>query len=155
MVLISALCMSISQVAIRKLCLAKVHFSVISIYPALVGLPASLMVSILLISVNASQTEFKSFNIQPVHVFYSFISGKFYFFLLYPIASLFSIFYFGLFLFGKKAIFGSVALIFLNLALKYEDATKIGMVKTMGVFFSFVLQYVLLDIEVDFLGNLL
>ena len=27
-----------------------------------------------------------------------------------------------------KGIFGSVALIFLNLALKFEDATKIGMV---------------------------
>jgi len=67
--------MSISQVAIRKLCLVKVHFSIISIYPALVGLPASLMVSILLVSANAAQTEFKGFNILSIHIFYSFVSG--------------------------------------------------------------------------------
>lgn len=49
-------------------------------------------------------------------------------------------------------IFGTVGIIFLNRALKYEDATKIGILKTTGVLFSFVLQYVFLGITVDFLG---
>jgi drug/metabolite transporter (DMT)-like permease len=49
-------------------------------------------------------------------------------------------------------VFGTIGIIFLNRALKYEDATKIGILKTSGVLFSFFLQYIFLDISVDFLG---
>jgi hypothetical protein len=44
--------------------------------------------------------------------------------------------------------------IFLNIALRYEDATKIAITKTVDVFFSFNLQYILLDISIDTLGLL-
>ena len=47
---------------------------------------------------------------------------------------------------------GTMGLIFLNLALKYEDATKIGMTKTTGVIFSFFLQFIFIGIGIDFLG---
>lgn len=43
--LASAIGMSIAQVTIRKLCLFNIHFSVTSLYPALIGLPASLILS--------------------------------------------------------------------------------------------------------------
>jgi drug/metabolite transporter (DMT)-like permease len=42
--------------------------------------------------------------------------------------------------------------IFLNKSFKYEDATKIAITKTIDVFFSFVLQFFLLDIAVDALS---
>lgn len=126
MVLISATCMSISQVAIRKLCLVKVHFSITSIYPALIGLPSSILISAVLFN-----TKYSSHNIfhensldLMVEIGYSVCAG----------------------------VFGTMGLIFLNNALQYEDATKIGMVKTFSVFFSFFLQYIFLDITVDILG---
>ena len=41
----SAIGMSIAQVTIRKLCLVNIHFSITSLYPCLIGLPASLILS--------------------------------------------------------------------------------------------------------------
>ncbi len=48
----------------------------------------------------------------------------------------------------------TISLIFLNLALKYEDAAKISILRTTGVLFSFAFQYAILRIDVDFLGLL-
>lgn len=127
MVLISATCMSAAQVSIRKLCLGKVHFSITSVYPAMIGLPCSLLISFVLIETNTSHKDLvEEADILPLQIFYSICAG----------------------------ILGTCGIIFLNKGLHYEDATKIGMVKTMGVFFSFILQYLLLDITVDFLGIL-
>ena len=39
-----------------------------------------------------------------------------------------------------------------NLAFLYEDATKISIIKTIDVFYSFLLQYFLLNIKIDLLG---
>ena len=101
MVLVSALCMSIAQVSIRKLSLAKIHFSVISMYPALIGLPASLVLSLVLILTKSSHSDIvEEIEILPIQFFYSFVAG----------------------------VFATLSLICLNLALKLEDASKIGMV---------------------------
>ena len=54
-----------------------------------------------------------------------------------------------LFYSGVGAVLSIVGQIFLNISLKYEDATKIAIVKTIDVFFSFTLQYLLLNIKVD------
>ena len=127
LVLISSFCMSTSQVIVRKLCLSKVHFSVTSIYPALCGLPASIIISMLLIITKSSNIHLEDeAGILPMQFVYSFIAG----------------------------LFGTAGLIFLNKALHTEDATRVGMMKTMGVFFSFILQYIMLGVEVDFLGIL-
>ena len=40
----------------------------------------------------------------------------------------------------------------MNIALNHEDPTKIGMTKTTGVLFSFILQYIFIGIIIDFLG---
>ena len=125
LILLNATCHSVAQVAIRKLCLVQVHFSVNSMYPALVGLPLSLILSGIfhqfkLIKIDTYETK----DIVPQFV-YSILSG----------------------------IMGTLGMIFLNLALKVEDATKIGMIKTnVGIFLAFILQYLLLDIRVDSLG---
>lgn len=47
---------------------------------------------------------------------------------------------------------GIIALLFLNKALEYEHAAKIAMLRISGIFFSMIFQYLILDIEVDFLG---
>jgi len=47
---------------------------------------------------------------------------------------------------------GVIGLTFLNIALNHEDPTKIGMTKTTGVLFSFILQYIFIGIIIDFLG---
>lgn len=125
LVLIGAVCMSFAQVSIRKLCLKKVHFSVTSIYPAYIGLPASILISVVLVLTNTSH---KNINEEAdtliLQIFYSFCGG----------------------------ILGTMGIIFLNHALRHEDATKIGMTKTLGVIFSFILQYFLLGIAIDLLG---
>jgi drug/metabolite transporter (DMT)-like permease len=123
--ILSAVCMSIAQVSIRKLCLVKVHFSITSLYPALVGLPASIAISILLIKTESSHKNLLSeMDTLAIQIVYSVCAG----------------------------VCGTIGIICLNNALKYEDATKIGILKTSGVLFSFFLQYIFLDITVDFLG---
>lgn len=125
--LLSAVCMSIAQVSIRKLCLGKVHFSITSLYPAMVGLPASVLISALLIKTKSSHENLANeMDVLWLQIVYSVCAG----------------------------IFGTIGIIFLNRALKHEDATKIGILKTSGVLLSFILQYFFLDITVDFLGIL-
>lgn len=46
----------------------------------------------------------------------------------------------------------NVAQIFLNIALQYEDTTKIAITKTTDVFIAFVLQFILLNISPDWLS---
>lgn len=125
LVSMSAICMSIAQVSIRKLCLGKIHFSVTSIYPAYAGLPASILISAILILTRSSHTNInEEADTLLLQIFYSFCSGS----------------------------LGTMGIIFLNHALRHEDATKIGMTKTLGVIFSFILQYFLLGIKIDMLG---
>ncbi len=122
--LVSALCMSICQVSIRKLLLFKIHFSIITIYPALIGLPFSILISLILNFTQKYRINTNNTTELYKQLMFSSISG----------------------------LCGTCALIFLNLALKNEDATKIGMIKTIGVLFSFILQYFLLNIYIDYIG---
>lgn len=124
-VLSSALCFSITQVSVRKLCLMNAHFSVATLYPALVGLPASIIISVILLATDNSNIDLeKNKDVLWLHLVYAVLGG----------------------------FFGTACNVILQCALKYEDATKIAMVKTFGVLFSFILQYIFLDITVDFLG---
>lgn len=50
--------------------------------------------------------------------------------------------------------FGVLNQTFLVLSLKYEDAFKISMIKTVDLFFIFILQYFLLNIETN-MNNLI
>ena len=50
------------------------------------------------------------------------------------------------------SIGSTIGFIFLNKALEHEDALRIAMLQTTGVFFSFILQYYILNVETDLLG---
>jgi drug/metabolite transporter (DMT)-like permease len=127
LVLVSSTCQSVAQVTIRKLCLVKVHYAVNSLYPALVGLPLSLLISSLFFQFKWIKYDEYGTVEMITQVGYSVCAG----------------------------IMGTLGLIFLNVALKFEDATKIGMVKTnVGIFLAFILQYIVLDIELDSFGAL-
>ncbi|RNA24470.1 solute carrier family 35 member G1 [Brachionus plicatilis] len=103
MVMINAVCLSIVQVVIRKLCLVKVHFSVTSIYPAMVGFVTSMVLSGAMVGSGLSvHKEIESsLSDMLIEIGYSLTGG----------------------------LLGTIGIVFMYYALKYEDATKIGMVK--------------------------
>ena len=165
LVLVSATCMSVAQVSIRKLCLAKCHFSITSIYPAYVGLPSSVLVSLLLVYTQASQGRRHALMLttadvdgseeMAMQIIYAIFAGVFgtlgIIFLSESTHTL-------LFAFRERKCFQNCCCccccfcFVKDKALRYEDPTKIGMVKMSGVLFSFILQYWFLDIAIDFLG---
>lgn len=121
-VVISALFSSISHITIKKLCIYNIHFSVISMYPVIFGLPISALMSVWLFILQSKCV----FEILPMHLVLSSCGGL-------------------------VSIFG---LISLNKALEIEDTTRIAMLRTTSVLFSFILQYVVLGVETDLLGIL-
>ena len=113
--------------ALKKLCKAKVHWAVTTIYVCWFGVPVALVVSGILMLLGHSHQNFSQERDDlPMDLFYSVCSSLF-------------------------SICGQVTL---NIALKYEDATKISLTKTTDVLFSIVLQYILLGIKIDSLGML-
>jgi len=68
--LMSAFFSSVSHIAIKKLCLVKTHFAIISIYPVFFGLPFSLLMSV----VFRVYWDFRV-HIVSMHVVYSILSG--------------------------------------------------------------------------------
>lgn len=128
MALGNAISLSMVQVVIRKLCILNVHFSVTTIYLTIVGLITSIVLSGIMAATNYSM--FMKSNIRYDHLFveisYSVLAG----------------------------VCGTLGIVFMNYALKYEDASKVAMIRTFSVFFSFILQYLFLDVAVDILGIL-
>ncbi len=51
-----------------------------------------------------------------------------------------------------SGLISTVGLIFLNKALMVEDTTRISVIRTSGVLFSFIFQYAFLGVETDLLG---
>ena len=127
LVMIESLCRSSSQVVLRKLCVKKVHFSIPTIFTTFIGFPVALTISATLILTGYSKLVE---NIEHVprqlfwHLFYVCIVG----------------------------VIGSFNQIVFNLALKYEDAFKISLVKTADLFIVLIMQYFLLDININYLN---
>ena len=121
--ILSSCAAGISRVVLKKLCNNKVHFSIATIYAAYYGLPLGLILSLALTLSGITHKEFveKELKYLPIHLLYTVIAS----------------------------FIGIFAQVLLNLALKYEDATKLGIVKTIDVFFAFILQYFLLNIKVN------
>lgn len=121
----SAFAVSCAFCLIKKLCQAKVHWATTSIYVSWFGIPFTLALSIILISTNSSHLDLSVEQKDlPMDVFYSSIS----------------------------ALLSLTGQICLNIAFKYEDATRIAVTKTVDVFFSAVLQYFILNIYMDSLN---
>ena len=126
LVITSALTLGVTHVIIKKLCTVKVHYSVVSFYPAVCGIPMGAIISVVLLVTKETHQNFEinEKSHLAMDMFYSIVAG----------------------------ILGSVALIFLNIALDCEDANRFAIIKTTDVFFSFLLQFIILGIQVDYLG---
>lgn len=119
-VLLSSFFQGAMQVATRKLNVDKVDFAVISLYPILIGLPISIIGSV-------------------VHYYYYFENRPAFVHteICYSVIG---------------SIGSTIGFIFLNKALEHEDALRIALLQTTGVFFSFIMQYYILNVDTDLLG---
>jgi drug/metabolite transporter (DMT)-like permease len=121
----AALFFGLLSILIKKLCNEKVHWSVNTIYGSYLGLPICLGISLIFYITDYSHKDLKSeLPDLPYHILYSSCS----------------------------AIFGILGQVFFNISLTLEDPTKISIAKTSDVFFSYLLQLIILNISVDFLS---
>jgi drug/metabolite transporter (DMT)-like permease len=125
--LIGAIGSGAIHVIIKKLCINKVHFAVNTLYGTFLGLPASIITSIILVVTGSSHSNFTcELKDLPYDIMYGLIGGGF-------------------------AVFAHVLL---NISLQYEDATKVAIVRTTDVVFSFVFQFLILKIKTDYISIL-
>jgi drug/metabolite transporter (DMT)-like permease len=122
---LDALSLSFIQIIVKNLCMNKVHYVHINLIVSFIGLVlctpfASIMLARRLFFYNGSNHQKPTFV--PLHLLYILFSG----------------------------LLGSLGQIFTYLSLKYEDASKVAVIKTSNLFFIFVLQYFLLDIVTNF-----
>ena len=118
----SAILLGISHVITKKLHEINVHYAAILFFPSCVGLPIGLILSLVLYNLKISHTNWDLISTSKLqlHILYSFVSG----------------------------FLGTMAAIFLNWALDREDATKVSIIKTTDVFFTYLLQYLALNIKI-------
>ncbi|CAF0959453.1 unnamed protein product [Brachionus calyciflorus] len=110
---------------LKKLSNSKVHWSYSTICVSWFGLPLSIALSMTLIQLGYYHQNIGAEKHDlPMDIFYSLIASF-------------------LSLLGQ---------ILLNISFKYEDATKIAIIRTIDVFFSFLLQYLVLSIPIDTLS---
>jgi drug/metabolite transporter (DMT)-like permease len=118
----TAFALSGVTVILKKLSTKKVHYSVNILFTSMLGLPVSILLSLAL-NLTAQSKLLQNARQMPgelaTHVLYSCVSS----------------------------VVGVMAQVMFNLSLQYEDASKVSIIKTSEIFFSFLLQYLLLSIE--------
>jgi drug/metabolite transporter (DMT)-like permease len=120
-----AVCMCLAQILIRKLCIRKVHFVTINIYTSYIGLPFCGIASIIFYFFGiTNRNELTEFNLLKWH----------------------------LLIVCLVALLGTLNQVILNLSLKYEDASKVAVIRTTDLFFSFLFQYLILNITSELLN---
>lgn len=117
-------------IIIRKLNLARVHYSISTIYTSFFAIPIALILfSIQIISNPAKLTDWKSvINSQ---------TGLFIWQVVYMLIG---------------AVCGILQIVLFNLALKYQDTQKIALIQPIDLVFGFVFQHFLLHIDPDIYG---
>ena len=123
--LVGALGSAAIHIIIKKLCKNKVYYAVSTIYGSYLGLPTSFILSLVLILTGSSH---KNFQCELKYLGLDIIFGC---------------------LGGICAVYGHVLL---NLSLQHEDATKVSIVRTVDVVFSFILQFIILNIQADWIS---
>lgn len=122
MTFMAAIFTSVIFLILKKLSNSKVHWAYSTVCVTWFGLPLSLILSASLVYFGFYHQDLSIEKEElPMDIFYSFVAAS-------------------------TSLLGQI---FLNIAFKYEDATKIAITKTIDMFFSFLLQYLLLDIMVD------
>ncbi|RNA11471.1 solute carrier family 35 member G1 [Brachionus plicatilis] len=122
MTFLAAIFTSVIFLILKKLSNSKVHWAYSTICVTWFGLPLSFTLSSVLVLFGFYHKDLSIEQQElPMDIFYSSVAAS-------------------------TSLLGQI---FLNIAFKYEDATKIAITKTIDMFFSFLLQYLLLDIMVD------
>ena len=131
LVILAAIFLSFEIISNKKLANMKLHYSLVLFYPSLIGLPCGIILTAVLFATNKAHQNFKDeSHLLAIHITYSFIS----------------------------AISSVVSNIFLNLAIKTGDATKISILRTTSVLFSIFIELLLLGIKIhtlDAIGTIL
>jgi drug/metabolite transporter (DMT)-like permease len=124
--ILTAILFTLTNLIMKKLCKKKLHWCYQTAFGSYVGLPIALLISVSLFLSGQSHKKdsVDNVNMYYLHIFYSILSG----------------------------IFGNLGQIALNFALMYEEPTKVAIIKTTDVLFSFLLQLVILNISIDSLS---
>ena len=125
--LISAMAISCVAILIKKLSDLNVHYSVSVIYSSYIGLPTSLIISLIMYLTNTRNIDLSVYD----------TTEKFAWQIFYSLSS---------------AICGCINQILVTMSNKHEDANKLALISTTNLFWSFVLQYLFLGIEANVYG---
>lgn len=119
--LITALAAAIVAILLKKLSNKHVHFSVAIVYASYVGLPLTIALSL--------ATHFTQLTNKSVEHYKDTTT------ILWQVSYALG-----------SAVSGLMSQVFMNLSLKYEEASKVSLLRTTDLLFVFLLQYFLLDI---------
>jgi drug/metabolite transporter (DMT)-like permease len=125
--LIAACFSSGSAIMQSQLAVSNVHFSVVILFASYVGFPVSLAISgILFLTKNEvkNPNQLNNFSYLSYQILFAFLS----------------------------ALTGCIHQIALNNSYRFEDASKISIFRTLDLIFSFLMQYLLLNIHLDSLS---
>ena len=127
--LFSALFCAFGQIISKKIADKKVHFSIPCIYQSFVGLPLSLLISLILVFTGIQRYDLNLLK-DTKNICYQ---------ILFAIGS---------------SLFGIFYQIFLNIALKYEKSSRVSIIMATSLIFTFLFQYLILNINPNILSTL-
>ena len=121
--LMSALASSIVAVLLKKLTSIKVHFSIAIVYAAYVGLPIAMILSVIMYFTGLEKKDLSGYTATDIawQCGYTLTSG----------------------------LAGICAQVTLQKALQYEDASRVSVIRCTDLFFTFLLQYLLLNLTAN------
>jgi len=115
-------CHGIVQILMKKLSTKNVHFSLVTIFTSYFGIPVSAIISVILVLTGIAHKNFEAESEHLLlHSFYVLCG----------------------------AFIGVLTQIAINLAYKHEEASRVAIVRTIDVFFSFFIQFFMLNIVMD------
>lgn len=127
--LIGAFAYTAVSVILKKLANKKAHLSVVLLYASYFGLPVSFAISVIMIATGAEKKSMeilKDRQLLILNIIYSALAG----------------------------VLGVGAQIFMNLSLKTEDASKMSLLKSTDLIYTFLFQYLFLDILSNMLNTI-
>ena len=127
--LLSALFGAIVSVLAKKIANKKVNFSLPVTFQAFVGIPASLLISLI-----SFITGTKKYDMKQVEN-----STNLFLQILFAVGA---------------GVFGVLLQVFWNLSLKYEETSKVSIICSTSLLFTFLFQYLILNITSSFLSTL-
>jgi drug/metabolite transporter (DMT)-like permease len=128
-VLVSAFFFGMQHVVVKKLCNYKIKWFVITIYDSYFGLPLAILASCVIFEFKIFDTkDFSNIQLSSIltQLFYSAISAV-------------------------CCLVGQIAI---NLSLTYENPTKVSIIKASDTVVAFILQLIILNVEIDVLSLL-